>query len=161
MQVAKIRVTVARVLNDRRVPVKVSRDRNHRRGDVHANHTAKSPGERLRQPPDAATEVQRGSGIGNELKLSQLVPEERDLALAITHELLQVPLAALLCRIGKHGPHGVIPGVVIPVRSTLNDAVVHQRGYPRRSARHSTLNYFVVAVLFASTIADSPAIASQ
>src|SRR5687768_8933118 len=69
LQIAKVGMTVANVLNGRGVLVNVLSDRNHRRRDVYANDAVKSPGEGLRQPADTATEIQRSAVIGNELKL--------------------------------------------------------------------------------------------
>ena len=87
----------------------------HRARDVNAVAALEVAGQRLRDPSDAAAEVERTAARHLEVQRRRPVQRRRNLFGAVPEELFGIPAAAALGGIGEDGPERIAPAESIPV----------------------------------------------
>jgi hypothetical protein len=71
-------------------------------------------GERLRQPSDAAPEIERAIRVDRKTETRQIAQHVRDFVDAGSEEVVEVPFSAVLRRVREDGPQRIDPGVGVP-----------------------------------------------
>jgi hypothetical protein len=110
----------------RAVVVQLLRASDHLGGDVHADRLAEAAGERAREAPHIASEVDGSLVAGRAPELLRLGQDGVDLALARREELVQLSAAALLGIVAEDGPEGVLLGELVPLAAQPLDLLGHR-----------------------------------
>ena len=95
------------------------------------------PGQGLREPAQAAAEVERAPALRRQTECSRSLHQGVDLGDAGGEELVRRPPAALACRVGEDGPHGVVAPEGVPMPLQIREVHEARHIVDRTGARRN------------------------
>ena len=99
---------------------------DHLRRNVDADDAREAFGQGLREPSDAASEVERAIGFHRDAQPRQLVQQRRDLADAGLKKAVKVPFAAVLGRVRQDRPQRIALRVGVPQAAAGLERLAHR-----------------------------------